>query len=106
MKAGVIDRVCKILHCNSATVRELHDRMGGSDTCIRRHVRTLHGVGMLHISHYQTGSNNQQEAVFAWGEGEDAPMPAGVAKRQKFQDEIIPIPMPRLDLWHDRVFAP
>ena len=66
------------------TVRQLRTACGISTTSATNWIRALHDAGCIHIVEYaRTRRNGHGAAVFTWGHGDDAPLPAGVSAAER-----------------------
>lgn len=95
-------KVKRLMMSDNVSVREVSDRVGISKPAAWRAVRMLRDMELIHVAWYVKSSSGVLEAVYAWGQGEDAPNPY----ERRPIDEPLDIPMPTLDFWHHRVFAP
>lgn len=94
-------RATRYLESDNATVAQVAEHLGVSKPCAWRCVRALKDMSLIHIARYAKCSSGVLEAVYAWGDGGDAPNP--YARKPVY--EPMDIPMPMLDFWHERVFA-
>ena len=108
-----LDIVMRQIKAQNLSVREIGLHSGIEKKAVWRYVETLREMGLIHIDRYQTVPPAKiSEAVYTWGEGEDAPdtmkrrskvCAVVVAPEDPYQ--IIDIPCPALPFWHDRVFG-
>ena len=94
----LLNRICNDLRQGNRSVRELVGRIGAAESAVRRHIRTLHSINALHVARYQPGANGQQEAVYGWGEGDDAALPEARARRLFADVATLPKPV-ALGVW-------
>jgi hypothetical protein len=94
MSGPLIDRVIAELRTGNATARQIVARLNCAASPVSRHIRTLHGIRAIHVAFYQTGANNQQEAVFGWGDQEDAPLPEARKRKVEANTARLPRPVP------------
>lgn len=76
MKNALLDRIFTLIRDHAVSVADIVARLECADSAVRRHIKTLHAIRAVHIVHYRhKGDYGNQEAVYAWGEGQDAPVP-------------------------------
>ena len=94
-------RVMALVKARNVTVRETYMTLGIHRKQADRHMKRLHGVGLVHIANYRRdGLSTVFAAVFAWGEGKDAEDPHDRQCGQNAAiDEPLPIPHPPLGPW-------
>lgn len=97
MTNPLLNKIANTLRSGPRTVSELTERCRVCDTAVRKHLKTLHGLKAIHVSDYRK-TKARTEAVYRWGEGEDADMPYGVAKRITSDAAVLPAPVP-LGAW-------
>jgi hypothetical protein len=94
----ILHKITQTLRTGSHSAGELVARCHATDTAIRKHLRTLHDIGAIHIACYRRADPRNMEAVYAWGEGDDAPMPEVLARRVRPAAVELPKPVP-LGAW-------
>ena len=94
MSKTIIDRMCALLRSGKLSARDLASKIGCAESASRRNLYTPRRIGAVHISHYRTIRYGQQEAIYAYGEGQDAPPPDAIVRRQRAKiDAALPKPI-------------
>lgn len=93
MTNPILHKITQALRAGPHSAGELLARCPATETPIRKHLKTLHDIGAIHIACYRQASPRNMEAVYAWGEGDDAPLPEGLARRVKSVAAELPRPV-------------
>lgn len=94
----ILNYIIESLRASNRSALELVGLGIAGDTAVRKHLKTLHDLRAIHIAAYRMAGVRNVEAVYAWGDGEDADMPDGVAKRVRSEAATLPRPVP-LGAW-------
>lgn len=99
MKTPLINRVIRALRRRALSIRELAEQTASDQRSVGRIIHTLKDAEAIHIARYRiVPPATVHEAVFAWGEGSDAPAPGHrMPARQMRPPE--PPPVVRYGFW-------
>lgn len=93
MTNPILHQLTQALRAGPHSAGELLTHCRCAESPIRRHLKTLHTIGAIYIAAYRQAGPRNLEAVYAWGEGDDAPMPEGLARRVKTASAELPRPV-------------
>jgi hypothetical protein len=68
-------RIANVLRQGDASASDIVARLGCAKSACRRNLLDLREIGAIHIGSHRKGTNGCSEAVYRWGEGDDAEVP-------------------------------